>query len=75
MVFVKTSNATQKCLKCCFLEYKVGELELVFGGSFSPTTTGCILQVAHVQVVMREEVFLYHDCYVLRCYFTHLGSN
>ena len=35
MVFVTMSHAMQKCHKCCFLEYKGGWLELVFGGSFA----------------------------------------
>ena len=41
MVVVKSSNGTKKCLKCRFLEYKEGQLKLVFEGNF------CQLHLAH----------------------------
>ena len=66
MVFVKISHGTQKYHKCCFLEYKEGWLELIFGGSF------CKLHLdVFTQVITREEFLIYHECYVCHYYFKH----
>lgn len=72
MVFVKVSHGMRKCHKYFFLKYKEGQLELMFGDRFCQlyldVFTKCYL---HVQVITREEVFLYYECYALYCYFKH----
>ena len=77
MVFVKMSHGTQKCHKCHYLEYKEGLLGLVFGGSFcQPHLVDVFTKCQqHVQMIMRKEVYLYHESQVLHCYFNTLDSN
>ena len=72
MVFVKTHMACKNVTNAIFSHTRKARLELVFKDNFCQPHLDVFTKCKwHVQVITRDKAFLYHECYVLRCYFKH----